>query len=420
MNATRVARNLRVRIGRFSGDLSKGLCVAAQRFVCQMVYGIQASESVLLTEVGRTLEEAIPLRKTQYRLSRNLQRVELEETLQDNLLGMAADRVDEDTLLVIDPSDLSKKYAEKMEYLARVRDGSAHDFANGYWTLHIVGGRIGHDGIVPLYQRLWSAEAPDFTSENDEILRGMDAVASHVGTRGLWVMDRGGDRINLFGPMLDRRLRFLFRLVGNRHLVHKGQMLLARDVARTCPIRHAKTIVEVKDGKEKARALRFGTCRVRLPERPEPLNLVVIHGFGEEPLMLLTNEPLTQSFKSLWRMVRAYLKRWCIEETIRYLKTCYDLENVRVLNYRGLQNLMTLVLAVMFFAACILDHDARLRVMANFVEKAAKRLFGIPDFKYYALADGLRALFSRHPGPPVTPRRTPAPDQMSLFAFDST
>jgi len=136
-----------------------------------MVYGIQASESVLLTEVGRTLEEAIPLRKTQYRLSRNLQRVELEETLQDNLLGMAADRVDEDTLLVIDPSDLSKKYAEKMEYLARVRDGSAHDFANGYWTLHIVGGRIGHDGIVPLYQRLWSAEAPDFTSENDEILR---------------------------------------------------------------------------------------------------------------------------------------------------------------------------------------------------------------------------------------------------------
>ncbi len=73
MNATRVARNLRVRIGRFSGDLSKGLCVAAQRFVSQMVYGIQASESVLLTEIGRTLEEDIPLRKTHNRLSRNLQ-----------------------------------------------------------------------------------------------------------------------------------------------------------------------------------------------------------------------------------------------------------------------------------------------------------------------------------------------------------
>ncbi len=77
-----------------------------------------------------------------------------------------------------------------------------------------------------------------------------------------------------------------------------------------------------------------------------------------------------------------------IEETIRYVKTCYDLENVRVLNYQGLQNLMPLLLAVMFFAACVLDHDARLRVMAGFVQKAAKRVFGIPDFKYYALADG--------------------------------
>jgi hypothetical protein len=63
---------------------------------------------------------------------------------------------------------------------------------------------------------------------------------------------------------------------------------------------------------------------------------------------------------------------------------------------------MPLVLAAMFFAACVLDHDARLRIMAGYVEKAAKRLFGVPDFKYYALADGLRALLTRHPGRSVT------------------
>jgi hypothetical protein len=100
--------------------------------------------------------------------------------------------------------------------------------------------------------------------------------------------------------------------------------------------------------------------------------------------------------------------------------TCYDLENVRVLNYQGLQNLMPLLLAVMFFAACVLDHDARLRVMAGFVEKAAKRVFGIPDFKYYALADGLRAIFCRHPGAPVSSVRPPPPTQMTLFSFDSS
>ena len=32
-------------------------------------------------------------------------------------------------------------------------------------------------------------------------------------------------------------------------------------------------------------------------------------------------------------------------------------------------------------------------------DKCAKRVFGIPDFKYYALGDGLGNIFSRFPGP---------------------
>lgn len=420
MNSTRIASNLRNRIGRFSGDVSKGLCLPAQRFVSEMVYGIQASESVLLTEVGRSLEEAIAIKKTEERLSRNLMRPELEQTVGDNVLRMGSGHIGQDTLLIIDPSDLSKKYAKKMEYLARVRDGSEHDLANGYWTLHIVGAELESNKLVPLYQRLWSQDAPDFVSENEEILRGVDAVMAHVGRRGIFVYDRGGDRINLFGPLLDRKARFLVRLVGNRDLVYNHKTLLAREVARSCPCRFAKTVTRIDGDKEKVFHLTFGFRKVRLPERPEPLYLLVIHGFGNEPLLLLTTEPLRQSFKCLWRMVRAYLKRWRIEETIRYVKTCYDLENVRVLNYQGLQNLMPLLLAVMFFAACVLDHDLRLRVLAGFVEKAAKRVFGIPDFKYYALADGLRAIFCRHPGAAVTRIQDKIPKQMPLFAFDSS
>lgn len=417
MNTTRVARNLRERVGRFSGDLSKGLCVAAQRFVSEMVYGIQASQSVLLTEVGRTLEEPIALHKTQWRLSRNLQRPELEDTVQANLLTMASGHIGSDTLLIIDPSDLSKKYAKKMEFLATVRDGSAHNLALGYWTLHVIGTEVDSNKMTPLYQRLWSAEAPDFTSDNDEIVRAIDAVMEHVGRRGLWVMDRGGDRINLFGPMLERRARFLFRLVGNRNLVHNGKTLLADEVAWRCPRKYAKAVTRMEHGQEKVYLLEFGFRKVSLPERHAPLYLLVIDGFGEKPLMLLTTEPLRNSFKCLWRMVQAYLKRWSIEETIRYVKTCYDLENVRVLNYQGLQNLMPLVLAAMFFAACVLDHDSRLRVMAGYVERAAKRVFGVPDFKYYALADGLRAILTRHPGRPVTRSNVPNDLQMDLWAF---
>jgi len=32
------------------------------------------------------------------------------------------------------------------------------------------------------------------------------------------------------------------------------------------------------------------------------------------------------------------------------------------------------------------------------IYRIAKRVFGVPDFRYYAIADGIMALFRRHPG----------------------
>ena len=41
----------------------------------------------------------------------------------------------------------------------------------------------------------------------------------------------------------------------------------------------------------------------------------------------------------------------------------------------------------------------KLRVLASHVLRASKRVFGIPDFRFYALADGIRQfLFSQTQG----------------------
>jgi hypothetical protein len=164
------------------------------------------------------------------------------------------------------------------------------------------------------------------------------------------------------------------------------------------PLPYAETVVKIDDGKEKVYHLEFGYRTVRLPDREETLGLLVVRGFGAEPMMLLTTEPLRRSRKVLWRLVRAYLRRWAIEETLRYVKQSYELEDVSVLNYRSLQNIMPLVCAVAYFAVVLLDPESKLKVIAGYVLKAAKRLFGIPDFHYYSIADGLTSIFTRHPG----------------------
>ena len=60
--------------------------------------------------------------------------------------------------------------------------------------------------------------------------------------------------------------------------------------------------------------------------------------------------------------------------------------------------MMALMLAVFYFVAVVLDQSQKLAVMAGHILKSAKKVFGIPDFRYYALGDGLCNIFSRFPG----------------------
>jgi len=414
MYFAKIAQKLREQMVRFSGELSAGLPKVTRRFVAEMIFGIQARGSVRLTEVGRALGEPVSLKKTEERLCRQLGRPQLEREIQRRLIEQAAPRIEDDTLLVLDLSDLTKKYAAKMEYLARVRDGSEKELSWGYWTLNIVGTNTKGTKIVPLYGRLFSHAVVGHQSENEEIREAIGRVAEALKKRGIWVMDRGGDRDYVFDYLLDNKLKFLIRLRGDRGLKAAGGGGLANELAHDCPVLFYETVVKEEAGHERLVRLSCGLRKVRLPERGEELTLVVVKGFGEAPLMILTNLVVRRSRRSIWQVVASYMTRWRIEDVIRFVKQSYRLEDIRCLTYRRLQALMALVTAVAYFAAVYLGLRMKLRVLAGHVLRASKRVFGIPDFRLYALADGIRQfLYSQTQGlkkflelykpPPVQP-----------------
>ena len=418
MHYAGTAYKLREQIIKFSGVLSSGLPKCARRFVTEMIYGIQARQSVRLTEIGRALEEKIALRKTEYRLCRQLEREELWEHLTDAVCRLAAPQIKDNTLLILDISDISKKYAKKMEYLGMVRDGSEKELAWGYWTCQVVGTEREGTTILPVLNKLYSDVSPEWRGENRVMLEVVDTVSRHTGKRGIWVLDRGGDRGEILRPLLKRELQFLIRLRGDRHLLHRGIAQPVLDLASSCPRLYLERVVREEGTKEKVYFLEFGFRKVRLPGRGEDLYLVVVKGFGEKPLMLLTNVKITGSRKELWRMVESYLVRWRIEETIRFIKQSYQVEDVRLLTYVRLQNMMALVTAVAYFTMAYLGLKTKLRVLMRHLLKAAKRVFGIPEFRFYALADGIKEhLFARKwgfQGPNLYPQ--PQSGQQSLFS----
>ena len=50
----------------------------------------------------------------------------------------------------------------------------------------------------------------------------------------------------------------------------------------------------------------------------------------------------------------------------------------------------TLVMAAAYFACTHLGRQLRLAVLLKRVYRAAKRFYGIPEFRFYAIADGLK------------------------------
>ena len=399
MNFSHLANKLRSKITKFSGILSQDLDKTARRFVGEAIYGIMASQSVMLTEIGRQQESLISLKKIEERFSRQLIKPKIWDCLHNRILSMASSRVKDRTLLILDLSDLKKKYAEKMEHMAIVRDGSdGGELVDGYWTNQVVASEVGSNEITPLHFSLYSQTSPDFSGENSQILQAIDQVGSAVQNRGIWVIDRGGDRDALYRPLLQYKRDFIIRMVGTRDLIYQEQKARSLWLAVGCRLNYKKSFVKIIHGKEIQFNIRFGSVPVKLPDMDTPLNMVVVRGFSNKPMMLLTSLKIRPGEKDLWFIIQAYMKRWSIEETIRFIKQTYDLENIRVLKYARLQNMMALLLAVFYFVAVVLDQTQKLTIMAGHILRSAKRVFGIPDFKYYALGDGLGNIFSRYPG----------------------
>jgi len=395
MNNSQTAFKVRAQLERFLGIFSPHFSRPALTFLGDMLYGLQASKDVKLSCIGRGLDEGILLKKTEERLSRNLLREGLDEGIFRAVAAEGAKRVGKDTLVVVDPTDIRKLYARRMPYLARIRDGSKRELGDGYWGCAAVACESGGRRVVPLHLRLWSCASPGFTGENDQIKAVIDTVSGAAKKRGIYVIDRGGDREVLFNHLLDNVLRFIVRLVGDRTLLWKGKPFIAEKLAAKCRMRHAETIWRETEEGEKSYEIQYGALDVRLPGRDEPLRLVVVRGFGEKPMLLLTSVAGTDSRQSLWQIVEGYMTRWRVEDAIRFIKQSYRLEDIRLLDYTRLKNMMAVVLAAVFFASCWLGESVRRGILVRNITRVSKRLFGVTDFHYYALADGIARLFSR-------------------------
>ena len=172
-------------------------------------------------------------------------------------------------------------------------------------------------------------------------------------------------------------------------------------------------------GTEKRVTIEFGVVPVRLPDIPDRLlHMVVVRGFGQKPMMLLTTLAKTTTREALWQVVEGYITRWRIEDTIRHVKQSYNLEDMRLFKYGKIKALAAVVLATIYFSMAWIGNSEKHDVIARSVARMSFRIHEVPEFHFYAIADGASDILKRgRRWRGFDPAEAEKRDEASLFAF---
>jgi len=387
---------------KFSGIISKSLSVPKQKLVKQLIYGIQASKDVKLSNIGRALQEDIPLIKTEDRLSRNLNDEDLTKCINEEILRLGDDKITDAMVIAIDPGDIMKPYAKAMEKLCGIWDGSEGEAAKGYHLCQVTAANLEHNKVVPLYCEAYSTKEEGYTNSTDKVIKIIDTVMAYTKRNGTWAIDRMGDNNQIINHFTNQKLRFVTRLKLDRWVCMKNKnggaiTVQTERMDRHMELSHRAQITKIEDGKESVINITFGVTSVALPDLPGICyNAVVIKGFGQHPMILLTNKEVNvHESKSIYQIVEIYLTRWKCDECYRYIKQSYNLEDLRVRSYCSIRNLTVIVHAIAYFTSIYIGMNLKLKIMVQKIFILSKRFFGIPTFFNYAMADGIFELLKK-------------------------
>lgn len=342
MASTTLTTPIRRRLLTFARGIARPFSDSRRRnFIEGMLSGLVAAGHVHLTAVARGISRgAGNIHALEKRLSRHLGSEHWNcAPLAAQLLQRSAAVVTDDTLIPADTTDLAKYYAKHLEGLGRIHDGSDPEgrTAPGYCVFEAYV-RVGKWQLFPLLVEPLKVYAGVATGENAELLQHILRIHEATEKKGTWVLDRGFDRRELYGPLIKSAVAFVVRQRGDRLVqTADGREVTIDELVseQICPQRRPWPRGGVAT-----------TIEVRLPEVGEEPFLLVI-GWrvpnSERPLVLLVSPAARRVGRTGKWFVRAYHRRWGVEDATRGIKQQFRVEEFLVRSWVAIRRLLWLV-----------------------------------------------------------------------------
>jgi hypothetical protein len=389
-NFTTETYSVKREILTYANKISSGAGRPDVKFIADMIYGMSASESVILSDISDALMESAAKINTVDRLSRHLQ-IGLPDNTHQNYIMTIKDDIPDEPVILLDNSDVIKPKGKKFESMGRVKDGSAAgvQIENGYWITEAVAlSRMNQP--VSLYSHIYSQNEKGFTSENTYTFRAVDAAVSAMEGKetATFICDRGYDMNKMFEYFYKKKQHFVIRLTANRKLFFKGKWYSAPTLAGSRKGKF-KTTLRFRSGDKECY---ISVLNVQITQSRRPLRLVMVYGLGEMPMMLATNRQVTGKEDAVG-ICRMYLSRWRIEEYFRFKKQHFGFEGFRVRKLRSintLNRLLTYTIPIFSRIACRSQTNTLRAAVLKHARAVKKKVL----FEYYRIAKGVAAILA--------------------------
>ena len=390
LNSTTNTYTLKREILTFSNKISKHLSKPDKKFSADMIYGMLASKSCMLTDIVEQLHENTKKINSVERLSRHLEKG-LSQKATVSYLQTIKKWVPDEPVIHIDDSDVTKPDGYKFEALGIVRDGSESTstknvYKKGYHvTEACVLTKSNHP--VSIFSRIHSSSEKDYKSANAITFEAMEQGAA-LFEKATFAMDRGYDDNKMFLKMEELKQDYVIRLKSNRKLLYHNKWTMATEL-RNRRKGKVKTSVYYK-GKEHEAYLSH--VKVQITASRKDIYLVLVYGITEHPMMLATNKEI-KSKEDVIKVARIYFSRWKIEEYFRCKKQMFQFENFRVRKLVSINALNFYITLCMAFLAHISMKPETNALKVLIIQKAdpiKEKVY----FCYYRLAKGISGILS--------------------------
>lgn len=264
-------------------------------------------------------------------------------------------------LVLHDMSDIAKPWAEKLEGLSTVHDGSTGELVSGYiFCLSIGIGREAWD-IHPIATELLNPCAKDFIGQNDAFKKQIGRIIdAEIGKDLLHVFDRGFDDEKWFHFLDTERIAWMIRLKDNRNVIFRGE---------------EHSITAVADTILHERPLHDGNCTYARSD----IGILITHdGSGKKikpemwmyalvavqrpqffrPMLLLLNGRVKDTWEAV-KLYEDYLDRWKVEDCIRFGKQSLKTEQMQLRSFERLRRFLQLQMLLVDFLLREYDKGVR-------------------------------------------------------------